>query len=142
MAIRIEVPDIPEVLPPRIDEEDQRAINRATILEVRFEEGDEIGKGETFALIYNDHGTHEVVAPASGVLACIFWEEGNTVSSDDVLATIDTDRWHGWTKRKCGKRIAREGSFAGQARAVRPRELKISPDPQSDRDRLVAQDFR
>ena len=92
MEVRIEVPDLPEVLPPRIDEEDQRAINRATILVVRFEEGDEIGKGETFALIDNDHGTYEVVAPASGVLMSIFCEEGNTVSADDVLATIDTDR--------------------------------------------------
>ena len=92
MEVRIEVPELTEVLSLSAGRGDQVPINRATISQVYFEEGDEIEAGDVFASISNEYGTYEVVAPASGLLVFVWHEEGDTVSSEEVLATIDTDR--------------------------------------------------
>ncbi|MGB2986594.1 MAG: biotin/lipoyl-containing protein [Phycisphaerae bacterium] len=65
-------------------------IHRATISDLYFEENDEIKKGELFAVLFNENGTCEITAPASGILISLPYEEGDSVGSEDVLATIDT----------------------------------------------------
>ena len=92
MEVRIEVPELTEVLSPSGGNADQVAINRATISQIHFEEGDEIQQGEVFASISNKYGTYDIVAPASGLLLFVWHEEGDTVASDEVLARIDTDQ--------------------------------------------------
>ena len=92
MAVNIEVPDIPAVLCPSAGEEDQSVMNEAVIFEIRFEEGDEIEKGDVFASISDQYGTYDIVSPASGLLASVWCEEGTVVTSENVLASIGTDR--------------------------------------------------
>ena len=65
-------------------------IHRATISDLYFEENDEIEKGELFAVLFNENGTCEITALASGILVSLPCEEGDSVGSEDVLATIDT----------------------------------------------------
>ncbi len=90
MEINIEVPDLSTTLIPPIDARDKRVLHRATIADLYFEENDEIDKGELFAVLFNENGTCEITAPASGVLVSVPCEEGDSVGSEDVLATIDT----------------------------------------------------
>ncbi len=89
MEINIEVPDLSRALVP-LDARDKRVIHRATISDLYFGKNDEIEKGELFAVLFNENGTCEITAPASGVLVSLPYEEGDSVGSDDVLATIDT----------------------------------------------------
>lgn len=42
-------------------------------------------------MVVNEYGTQEIVAPASGVIAQIHYEEGDTIASEQVLATIRTN---------------------------------------------------
>ena len=90
MEINIEVPELSTTLIPPIDARDKRVLHRATIADLYFEENDEIDKGELFAVLFNENGTCEITAPASGVLVSVPCEEGDSVGSEDVLATIDT----------------------------------------------------
>ena len=90
MEINIEVPDLSTTLIPPIDAREKRVLHRATISDLYFEENDEIQEGELFAVLFNENGTFEITAPSSGVLVSLPYEEGDSVGSDDVLATIDT----------------------------------------------------
>ena len=90
MEIHIEVPDLSTALVPPVDAREKRVIHRATISDLYFEENDEIEKGELFAVLFNENGTCEITAPASGILVSLPCEEGDSVGSEDVLATIDT----------------------------------------------------
>ncbi len=92
MEIDIEVPDLLSVFGPSAAAEGERVQTRAKISELHFEQGDEIEEGELFAVLFNRHGTCEIVAPASGVLVSVRYEVGDSVASEDVLATIDTER--------------------------------------------------
>ncbi len=68
MEINIEVPDLSTTLIPPIDAREKRVLHRATIADLYFEENDEIEKGELFAVLFNENGTCEITAPASGIL--------------------------------------------------------------------------
>lgn len=92
MIIDIEVPDLAELLVPPIEAKEAAVLGHATISDLYFEEGDEIEEGELFAVLFNDNGTCEIAAPASGVLISLRYEEGSTVTSEAVLAKIQTDR--------------------------------------------------
>lgn len=92
MIIGIEVPDLATVLAPPVEAKEQAVIAHATVSDLYFEEGDEIEEGELFAVLFNDNGTCEIVAPASGVLMSLPYDEGDTVTSEAVLARIQTDR--------------------------------------------------
>ena len=48
--------------------------------------------GELSAVLFNDNETCEIVAPASGVLISLTYDEGDTVTSEAVPAKIETDR--------------------------------------------------
>ncbi len=92
MEVRIEVPELTEAFSPSAGQGHRVPINRATISQIHFEEGDEIEAGDVFASITNGYGTYEIAAPVSGLLVFVWHEEGDTISSDEVLATIDADR--------------------------------------------------
>jgi 2-oxoglutarate dehydrogenase E2 component (dihydrolipoamide succinyltransferase) len=94
MEVNIEVPDVAGGPVPSTleDAEDQETIDQAVILDIPFEEGDEIEEGELLAVVFNEYGMYEIVAPASGLITSLRCDEGDTVTSGEVLATIDTDR--------------------------------------------------
>ncbi len=92
MIVDIEVPDFASLLAPPIEAKEPAVIAHATVSDLYFEEGDEIEEGELFAVLFNDNGTCEIVAPASGVLISLPYDEGDTVTSEAVLAKIQTDR--------------------------------------------------
>ena len=92
MEINIDVPDLSTTLIPPIDAREKRVLHRATISDLYFEENDEIEEGELFAVLFNDNGTCEIAAPATGVLILLTYEEGDTVPSETVLAKIQTDQ--------------------------------------------------
>lgn len=91
MKVEIEVPDLANLLRPSAGAEDKSAIHRATVEALCFEEDDEIEEGALFAVLFNEHGSCEIVAPASGLIEEIRYREGDTVLSEEVLATIHTD---------------------------------------------------
>ena len=92
MIVDIEVPDLATVLAPPVEAKGATVDPHATVSDLYFEEGDEIEEGDVFAVLFNDNGTCEIVAPASGVLISLPYEEGDTVTSEAVLAKIQTDR--------------------------------------------------
>lgn len=92
MIIDIEVPDLATVLAPPVEAKEQAVFTDATVSDLYFEEGEEIEESELFAVLFNDNGTCEIVAPASGILISLMYEEGDTVTSEAVLAKIQTDR--------------------------------------------------
>jgi pyruvate/2-oxoglutarate dehydrogenase complex dihydrolipoamide acyltransferase (E2) component len=92
MIIDIEVPDLATVLAPPVEAKEPAVVAQAAVSDLYFEEGDEIEEGDVLAVLFNDHGTCEIVAPASGVLISLPYNEGDTVTSEAVLAKIETDR--------------------------------------------------
>ena len=62
MEIEIEVPDLPTVLPPSVAQASERVLDRASVSELYFEEGEEIAEGDVLAVLFNDNGTCEIVA--------------------------------------------------------------------------------
>ncbi len=91
MEIHIEVPDLSTALIPPVDAREKGVLHRATISDLYFEENDKIEEGKLFAVLFNENGTCEIAAPASGILVSLLCEEGDSVGSEDVLATIDTE---------------------------------------------------
>ena len=92
MIIDIEVLDLATVLAPPVEAKEQAVFTDATVSDLYFEEGDEIEEGDVLAVLFNDNGTCEIVAPASGVLISLAYDKGDTVTSEAVLAKIETDR--------------------------------------------------
>ncbi len=92
MKIDIEVPDLVTVLAPPVEAKEQAVFTDASVSDLYFEEGDEIEEGELFAVLFNDNGAYEFMAPAPWILISLPYDEGDTVTSDAVLAKIQTDR--------------------------------------------------
>ena len=94
MKVVIEVPDLAKAFADSTPEkaEDQLAVNRATLSDLYFEEGDDVEEGDLFAVISSLYGTCEIKAPASGSLVSLRHDEDDPVTSEELLATIDTDR--------------------------------------------------
>jgi pyruvate dehydrogenase E2 component (dihydrolipoamide acetyltransferase) len=66
-------------------------VTEATVSYWHFEEGDKVGEGEDLVEIATDKATFNVPAPCSGIVAEIFFEEGEVVHPGDILATIDEE---------------------------------------------------
>lgn len=92
MIIDIEVPDLATVLVPPVQAKEQAEFTDAPVSDLYYEEGDEIEEGDALAVLWNDTGTCEIVAPTSGVMISSPYDEGDTVISEAVLAKIHTDR--------------------------------------------------
>ena len=64
---------------------------QATIQAWYFEEGDAVTKGDEVVELVTEKGTVTVTAPASGILAEVYYDEGETVDLGEVLCLIEDE---------------------------------------------------
>jgi len=79
MLIDVKVPQLSE------------SVAEATLLTWRKREGERVGRDENLIDIETDKVVLELPAPQSGVIARILKDDGGTVVSGEVIATIDTE---------------------------------------------------
>jgi pyruvate/2-oxoglutarate dehydrogenase complex dihydrolipoamide acyltransferase (E2) component len=72
-----------EGLPARVEE--------ATVLNWLFEEGDTVKEGDELVEVQSSEGNLTIAANASGVLAEVYYDEGEIVARGEVLCTIDDE---------------------------------------------------
>lgn len=70
-------------VPPHIEE--------GTIQNWFFEEGDAVNEGDDLVEISIEEGTFTIQAAAAGILAEVYYDEGEIVAKGEVLCTIDND---------------------------------------------------
>ncbi len=63
----------------------------ATVQTWFFEEGDAINIGDDLVELTSEDGTVTVTAPISGILAEVYYDEGEVVAKGEVLCVIDDD---------------------------------------------------
>ena len=56
-----------------------------------FEEGDAINEGDDLVELTTEDGVVTVTAPISGILAEVYYDEGEVVAKGEVLCVIDDD---------------------------------------------------
>ncbi len=76
-----------EVKVPALSE----SVAEATLLSWHKREGEQVDRGETLIDIETDKVVLELPAPAAGILAKIIKDDGTTVTSGEIIATIDTE---------------------------------------------------
>lgn len=64
-------------------------VEEATIQRWYFEEGDPVREGDDLVELATDEGTVTISAKASGILAEVYYDEGEVVAKGEVLCTID-----------------------------------------------------
>lgn len=64
-------------------------VKEATVSFWHFEEGDRVEEGKDLVEMTTDKATFNVPASASGMLAEVFFEEGDVVQVGEVLAIIE-----------------------------------------------------
>jgi len=77
MSIKVKVPGLPE------------SVSDATILSWRKQPGDEVKRDESLVDLETDKVVLEVPAPADGIIRQIHQAEGDVVTADQLLATIE-----------------------------------------------------
>ena len=76
-----------EVKVPQLSE----SVAEATLLDWHKKEGEAVSRDENLIDIETDKVVLELPAPADGVLARIMKKDGDSVTSGDVIAMIDTE---------------------------------------------------
>src|SRR6188768_1183659 len=76
-----------EVKVPALSE----SVAEATLLSWHKREGEQVDRGENLIDIETDKVVLELPAPAAGMLAKIIKDDGTTVTSGEIIATIDTE---------------------------------------------------
>lgn len=76
-----------EVILERLPE----GVGQATIQAWYFEEGDAVTKGDEIAELTTEEGGLTVTAPASGILAEVYYDEGETVEAGEILCLIEEE---------------------------------------------------
>lgn len=66
-------------------------VEEATIQNWFFEEGDEISEGDELVELSTEDGNIRIQAGATGVLAEVYYDEGEVVAKGEVLCTIDDE---------------------------------------------------
>lgn len=66
-------------------------VDEGTLQTWFFEEGDSVNEGDDLVELTTEEGTVTISAPASGILAEVYYDEGEVVSKGEVLCTIDGD---------------------------------------------------
>ena len=66
-------------------------VEEATVQTWFFEEGDAINEGDDLVEVTSEAGVITLQAPASGILAEVYYDEGELVSKGEVLCTIDDE---------------------------------------------------
>ncbi|AOX99137.1 2-oxoglutarate dehydrogenase complex dihydrolipoyllysine-residue succinyltransferase [Jeongeupia sp. USM3] len=79
MIIEVKVPQLPE------------SVTEATLLTWKKKAGEAVARDENLIDIETDKVVLEIPAPQAGVLVSIIKNEGDTVGSDELIATIDTE---------------------------------------------------
>ncbi|OGW79281.1 MAG: hypothetical protein A2Z83_09015 [Omnitrophica bacterium GWA2_52_8] len=63
----------------------------ATIQNWFFEEGDSVNEGDELVELTTEDGSITINAPATGVLAEVYYDEGDVVAKGEVLCCIDDE---------------------------------------------------
>lgn len=63
----------------------------ATVHTWYFEEGDAVSKGDEICELSLEEGTVTVTAPASGILAEVYYDESETVEVGEILCLIEDE---------------------------------------------------
>lgn len=66
-------------------------VEEGTIQTWYFEEGDPINEGDDLVELTTEEGTFTVQASTSGILAEVYYDEGEVVAKGEVLCTIDDE---------------------------------------------------
>lgn len=66
-------------------------IGEGTIQTWYFEEGDAVNEGDDLVELSTEDGTVMIHAPAPGVLAEVYYDEGEVVAKGEVLCAIDDE---------------------------------------------------
>ena len=66
-------------------------VDEGTIKNWFFEEGDAVHEGDDLVELSTEEGTVTLQAAASGVLAEVYYDEGEVVAKGEVLCTIDDE---------------------------------------------------
>ena len=90
MRVEVKVPQLPE------------SVAEATLVNWHKKPGEAVRRDENLIDIETDKVVLELPAPNDGVLAEIRQPDGATVTSNDVIAVIDTDAKAGATDAKAG----------------------------------------
>src|SRR5947208_14065501 len=111
MRIEVKVPQLPE------------SVAEATIVNWHKKPGDAVSRDENLIDVETDKVVLELPAPSDGVLAEITRPDGSTVTSNDVIAVIDTEGKPGTAKS--------DGGAAAKPAAAAPATAtgKASPAP-------------
>ena len=64
-------------------------VEDATIQTWFFEEGDLVNEGDDLVELSSEEGTVMITAPSSGVLAEVYFDEGELVAKGEPICTID-----------------------------------------------------
>ncbi|MCH8504704.1 MAG: 2-oxoglutarate dehydrogenase complex dihydrolipoyllysine-residue succinyltransferase [Ectothiorhodospiraceae bacterium] len=113
MSIEIKVPPLPE------------SVSEATVVTWHKQPGDAVTRDENLVDIETDKVVLEVPAPADGVLGEIKANEGDTVTADQVIGSMD-DKATGGAKSK-GKDGGDKGSGKKPAAAGSSEEQNLTP---------------
>ena len=65
---------------------------QATIQAWYFEEGDAVTKGDEIVELITEEGNVTVTAPASGILAEVYYDEGESVEAGEILCLIEDEK--------------------------------------------------
>ncbi|HSC79074.1 MAG TPA: 2-oxoglutarate dehydrogenase complex dihydrolipoyllysine-residue succinyltransferase [Chitinolyticbacter sp.] len=134
MIVEIKVPQLPE------------SVSEATLLQWKKKAGAAVARDENLIDIETDKVVLEITAPQAGVLVSIVKQDGDTVTSNEVIATIDTEAATGAapspaapTPAQETKRVEAAASAAGVdpasvgfGTAVMPAAKKLAADNQVD----------
>jgi pyruvate/2-oxoglutarate dehydrogenase complex dihydrolipoamide acyltransferase (E2) component len=66
-------------------------VDEGTIQNWFFEEGDAVNEGDDLVELSTEEGSVTLTAPTSGVLAEVYYDEGEIVAKGETLCTIDDE---------------------------------------------------
>lgn len=66
-------------------------VDEAVVKAWFFEEGDSVTAGDDLVELATEDTTLTITAPASGILAEVFFDEDETVQRDEVICVIDDE---------------------------------------------------
>lgn len=75
-------------------------IEEGTIQTWFFEEGDAVNEGDDLLEITTEEGTLTIQAASAGILAEVYYDEGEVVAKGEVLCTIDDEESEANTLRE------------------------------------------
>lgn len=66
-------------------------IDEGTVQTWFFEEGDAVSEGDDLVELTTEEGTINIQAPCSGILAEVYYDEGEIAAKGEVLCTLDDE---------------------------------------------------